>query len=1629
MASVHTHNGGAQGRARLRGNIALAALGLTLALAAPAQASKQIVDYFGTPPGGVSGGHGGEFKNPTAIAVNQSGAGPAEPGEIYVLDSGFSGNNRVERFSHDDNGTAEPYDDTFSFVSTWGTDVVQDGGTGDVGDEAARAYEICTVAAECKAGVPAAGNGTATGNGDIGGFGPQAGIAVDQDSGDVYVSDTANHRVNVYSGDGTFLRSFGYDVAESGPGDLPGAAEQQKLTVKASGGKFALLFGGQSSGATGTGGANKGSKTLFGVNTTGGEFAVGQAFQAYNPNGLLTLFPSGTTIAAVGEGSLTVSKAALQSAHEVGETQGQLYSDDLLYNASAAEVEASLEGLPAIGGAGGSVDVTRLEKSAEEFEYTVEFGGALAGVDLPPMAAHAGGLTIGAGSPAVEVEESVRGGAYEVCDAAAGDVCRAGGAGDGVGEAGIGFVKKHDGALLTPSVRGAAGIALSAPDGNPATGSVFLADTANHRVNTYDLDGSAPSSFGSSAVFTGNTPSYAGVDSRGIVYLDSEKNGNEIERYDSEGANGEGVGFLAPIGVGFNERQQFTIAATAGTFRLCFEGSCSADLPYNAGDNQIRGALEALPTIGPGHFACCSFGGPGDVGGSHPYKIGFAGGLGAEDVPQVVIEDGSVPLSGGAGAGVTTTVAGQPGLIPNLTQGFAVAPDPDGAGPEGDVLYVRRDRTIQQFGPLNAPGLGVPPGADDDRHGDRSGLEFSGGLALDQATGLIYDAARAGGGQNGAGVYLLFNAGSTAPEAAIEAVGEVTARSAVVHAEIDPNGPPALSYRFEYSGDGGASWKSTPSVLLGAQETPQSVEEPLPLLEPATGYEVRLIAQRPFVPAVEGEASFTTLPSPPEVETTGAPVRTANTARLEGRVNPAGNATAYRFEYGTAGPCGANPCEATEAAAAGSEDRIGLVSRWVGGLAPATVYHYRVIGESECEPVGNPGHVCVAAGEDMTLTTAASDAPLSHGHYPGPPGSDRAYEQVNAPDIGGNPLGPGGSFSENGDRVIYGVEGGTPFSEAGSAFGSFFFTERRETAAHAGGWQTRIITPPRQQLIGKEWRYIATGDVSAILGIDYEFIAAKASIWRISPDAQPVELFESTPPTKFGAFERTGFSADGSRAVMLVGGGELDPAYPEAATQRNLYDITSATPKLLSLLAGNAVAAACGIHPSTLPPSEEAHWVSADGSRVYFEIQSGSSGGCGAAGAEFRLYMREIDAEQTKLISRPPLSGPECGAVFVRSTDDAVFFWTRSRLVAADVAPAKCTTDPDDPDGDVYRYELADGSLRCVTCVVAGVAANVPNHVGVTSFGHRNDAIAVAEDGSRVYFEAQTPLVPGAPANGLYRVDLAGGDLAYVGPSAVVKSEAQHPMTPDGSALVFESAAAALNPLGGADNGGSAQYYRYDDRDRSLICVSCAPDGAPPAGAAFSFASGSTPGLSHDGATVAFTTPTALVGADQNTPGPGEDPEAGTDAYEWRDGRPLLISDGLTGWPPETSPSIRGMSASGRDVFFAAPAEYTPDALDSNVRLYDARIGGGFDFPAEAKPCPLEVCQGTPRGAPEEAAPGSADFRGPGNVREKAPQRRCRKGKVRRRGRCVAKPRESHRKPKRGRHATQGVSHDRRITR
>lgn len=116
-----------------------------------------------------------------------------------------------------------------------------------------------------------------------------------------------------------------------------------------------------------------------------------------------------------------------------------------------------------------------------------------------------------------------------------------------------------------------------------------------------------------------------------------------------------GVAYLL---VGFvDELQSAKVDATAGQFKLTFEGQQTANIAFNASTTAVKEALEALNNIAPGDVEVT--GGPGDAGGTKPYVVKFLEVWAGKNVAQMTGANGTTPLSGG-GAAITmsTTTEG-----------------------------------------------------------------------------------------------------------------------------------------------------------------------------------------------------------------------------------------------------------------------------------------------------------------------------------------------------------------------------------------------------------------------------------------------------------------------------------------------------------------------------------------------------------------------------------------------------------------------------------------------------------------------------------------------------------------------------------------------------------------------------------------------------------------------------------------------------------------------------------------------------------------------------------------------------------------------------------------------------------
>jgi NHL repeat len=353
--------------------------------------------------------------------------------------------------------------------------------------------------------------------------------------------------------------------------------------------------------------------------------------------------------------------------------------------------------------------------------------------------------------------------------------------------------------------------------------------------------------------------------------------------------------------------------------------------------------------------------------------------------------------------------------------------------------------------------------------------------------------------------------------------------------------------------------------------------------------------------------------------------------------------------------------------------------------------------------------------------------------------------------------------------------------------------------------------------------------------------------------------------------------------------------------------------------------------------------------------------------------------------------------------------------------------------------------------------------------------VAISPDGSHVYFVAKGVLtetlntqgeraVEGADNLYLYQrgaaqatgtltfiASLAPSDRANWRSRGLFQGAGEADVTPDGDYLVFASHRALTHDSGAE---GPAQIYRYEARAQALTQVSIgrrgfndngnsdkgdasikAADvsGYPP------FRSGpakANPTMSDDGRYVFFQSPNALA------PGALDDVQLGTEevsankiipyyaqnVYEWEEpgaggcsepsGCVTLLSDGKEvvegGKLVINSVELLGTDATGEDVFIAAADPLTWQDTDTQRDYYDLRVNGGFAPPSEPAICKGDACKGPGTQAGGEQGPATPGFNGPSEGPKNPPKATCKKGFVKKGGKCVKKHQTTKKRHKKG---------------
>ncbi len=446
-------------------------------------------------------------------------------------------------------------------------------------------------------------------------------------------------------------------------------------------------------------------------------------------------------------------------------------------------------------------------------------------------------------------------------------------------------------------------------------------------------------------------------------------------------------------------------------------------------------------------------------------------------------------------------------------------------------------------------------------------------------------------------------------------------------------------------------------------------------------------------------------------------------------------------------------------------------------------------------------------------------------------------------------------------------------------------------------------------------------------------------------------------------------SADESRVIFE----ELAKLTPEALNNTvNTYEWSNGVVHLAFVLPSGA-AAVGGAFAG----------ISNDGSELFF-----------TAGGE--LYMRPNGERTVQLDETRGGPGPGGGGSFAAVTaDESQVFFT------ADASAGLTSTTTPGSGSNMYRYDVSAGELSDLAGEVEGVTG-------------------ISEDGSYVYFSSKSVL-SGSQTNQFGETAQSGQPNLYLDHAGaitfVMHETAGVRISPNGAFLAFNS----TSSLTGYDNTDAntgnpdPEIYLYSVASNRFACASCDPGGAAPtAGGAFlgggnalnerhvltSYISDVPHYVSNDGQ-VFFQTGEALLPSDTN----GQQ-----DVYEYDEDSGLhLISSGTSSSPA----TLLDVSASGDDVFFLGRQALAPqDPGGEAYRIYDARVDGGFPEAVVPTACTTaDACRAAATQQPSIfGEPASQTFTGAGNLTPPTPTastpakrkpKKCRKGYVKKKGRCV----------------------------
>jgi hypothetical protein len=201
------------------------------------------------------------------------------------------------------------------------------------------------------------------------------------------------------------------------------------------------------------------------------------------------------------------------------------------------------------------------------------------------------------------------------------------------------------------------------------------------------------------------------------------------------------------------------------------------------------------------------------------------------------------------------------------------------------------------------------------------------------------------------------------PIVTTEIANPIAATGATLNGTLDPRGK-STTYKFEY----GTTTGYGSEVTGGPTTTSGAVALAVTGLAQGTTYHYRLVATNADGTTNGTDQMFTTK-DPPVASTDPASGLSGTGATLNATVDTRGQATTFKFEYGTTTGYGTQ--------SPGGAVSTPSVSEAITGLAPGTVYHYRVVAESAEGITNGNDQSFTTPGPPIVATPAASGVTLT----------------------------------------------------------------------------------------------------------------------------------------------------------------------------------------------------------------------------------------------------------------------------------------------------------------------------------------------------------------------------------------------------------------------------------------------------------------------------------------------------------------------------------------------------------------------------------------------------------------------------------------------------------------------------